>query len=51
MQHLEELVKKGGVLPDVIFLDMNFPGKNGFDFLNEFKTLCQSANVKSSIMI
>lgn len=40
---LEELKKNtqngGGKLPDVIFLDLNMPGMDGWDFLEEYKSL------------
>ncbi len=34
---LEELTKKGNALPDVLFLDLNMPRKNGFSTLGEIK--------------
>ena len=29
----------GGKLPDIIFLDLNMPGMDGWDFLEEYKSL------------
>lgn len=34
---IEELTKKGNKLPDVLFLDLNMPRKNGFASLGEIK--------------
>lgn len=34
---IEELTKKGKKLPDVLFLDLNMPRKNGFAALGEIK--------------
>lgn len=36
-QLIEELTKKGSKLPDVLFLDLNMPRKNGFVALGEIK--------------
>jgi CheY-like chemotaxis protein len=36
-QVIEELTKKGRKLPDVLFLDLNMPRKNGFVALGEIK--------------
>lgn len=36
-QVIEELTKKGNRLPDVLFLDLNMPRKNGFISLGEIK--------------
>ena len=36
-QVIEELTKKGNKLPDVLFLDLNMPRKNGFAALGEIK--------------
>jgi CheY-like chemotaxis protein len=36
-QVMEELTKKGNKLPDVLFLDLNMPRKNGFVSLGEIK--------------
>ncbi|QDH81159.1 response regulator [Echinicola soli] len=34
---IEELTKKGDMLPDVLFMDLNMPRKNGFAALGEIK--------------
>jgi DNA-binding response OmpR family regulator len=34
---IEEITKKGNKLPDVLFLDLNMPRKNGFASLGEIK--------------
>lgn len=36
-QVIEEISKKGSTLPDVLFLDLNMPRKNGFASLGEIK--------------
>lgn len=36
-QLIEELASKGNKLPDVLFLDLNMPRKNGFASLGEIK--------------
>ena len=36
-QVIEELTKKGNKLPDVLFLDLNMPRKDGFASLGEIK--------------
>jgi CheY-like chemotaxis protein len=36
-QVIEEITKKGNKLPDVLFLDLNMPRKNGFASLGEIK--------------
>jgi CheY-like chemotaxis protein len=44
-QVIEELTKKGSKLPDVLFLDLNMPRKNGFASLGEIK---RSTNCRTS---
>ena len=34
---MEKLTRKGNILPDVLFLDLNMPRKNGFASLGEIK--------------
>ena len=36
-QLMQHLLKDAGVLPDIIFLDLNMPRKNGFECLLEIK--------------
>jgi len=38
-QALQQIHKDGGALPDVIFLDVNMPIWDGWDFLDEFGKL------------
>jgi CheY-like chemotaxis protein len=51
LEYLQNIIATAGQMPDVIFLDMNFPGKNGFDFLKEFRGVCETAEIKSRVMI
>ncbi len=39
------------LLPEIIFLDLNMPGKDGFVFLNEFEALSESAKQKCKIVV
>ena len=36
-QLIEEITKKGSKFPDVLFLDLNMPRKNGYATLGEIK--------------
>lgn len=38
--YLDQLVKEGASLPEIIFLDLNMPNVDGFGFLEEFEKLC-----------
>ncbi len=42
---IEELTKKGSKLPDVLFLDLNMPRKNGFATLGSIKRSSELQNV------
>ena len=35
---LNQLLNKGTILPDFIFIDLNMPVMNGYEFLKEVKT-------------
>jgi CheY-like chemotaxis protein len=37
VQLMDILMKRGSALPDIIFLDLNMPCKNGFECLQEIK--------------
>lgn len=40
-----------GILPDFIFLDLNLPVSNGWDFLNNFRQLPVEVRQKSTLYI
>ncbi len=42
---------KCDLLPDIIFLDINMPGMNGFGFMDEFEKLSSVIKMKCSIMM
>jgi CheY-like chemotaxis protein len=39
LEHLNSLKDKGAGLPEIIFLDINMPVMNGWDFLEEFENM------------
>lgn len=46
-QHQDDL----NTLPEVIFLDLNMPGKDGFAFLADFEALSDTAKGKCRIVV
>ncbi|MEM7509301.1 MAG: response regulator [Bacteroidota bacterium] len=44
LEYLKETLESSEELPDVIFLDINMPVMNGWDFLKEYKSLLPQFN-------
>ena len=48
---LKEIINEGGFLPEVIFLDLNMPIMNGWEFLEEYKNCHYDISKKTTIYI
>ena len=51
LDYLEKLVFESSVLPEIIFLDLNLPGKNGYNFLEELNNLAARNEVDFRVVI
>ena len=51
LDFLQDCHQQGNTLPDIIFLDINMPIMNGWEFLEEFATLKFCENVQVIAML
>ncbi len=51
IDHLKEIIEADKLVPDIIFLDINMPVMNGWDFLQEFESLKQQLKTSPRIFI
>ena len=51
LQYLKDHQDNADLLPEVIFLDLNMPVKDGFVFLSDFESLSEVAKSKCKIVV
>ena len=49
--YLREVQDDDTQIPDLIFLDLNMPGKDGFDFLEEYEAIGDKVRSKTRIIV
>ena len=51
IKFLNQVENDSDAIPDIIFLDLNMPGKDGFAFLTDFENFSEAVKVKCKIVV
>ena len=51
LHYIEELIFDSGNPPDLIFLDLNLPGKDGFSFLDQLNIMSAQSEIDFRVVI
>lgn len=50
LEHLQEIDAKNEKMPDIIFLDINMPEMNSWEFIDQYQTIIQDQSSKIVIL-
>jgi CheY-like chemotaxis protein len=51
LEYLKEVANDPGRIPDVIFLDLNMPVKDGFGFLEDYNNIDDAVKAKAKVIV
>ena len=51
IKFLNQVENDSDAIPDIVFLDLNMPGKDGFAFLTDFENFSEAVKAKCKIVV